>query len=272
MDPIAPQPSPADGEEEIALAGGMGSDGQVVRVGDTVRRPWRPESDTVHAFLDHLHRVGFEGAPRHLRTDDQGRAVLTWLEGDVGVPPFPDWTTDEALLVSVAQLQRRLHEASATFVPAPDATWQVANLPPPGPGAIWCHNDLCIENVVVRGGRAVAFIDFDFLAPADPLIDIAIAARHWVPVRAAADLEPNRQDLDQVARFRTFCEVHELTKAQRSRVVAAGMDFLDRALVTMKDRADSGLRLYVAAWEGGYADQNRRSHAWLRDHADAIAR
>ena len=54
----------------------------------------------------------------------------------------------------------------------------------------------------------------------------------------------------------------------RGRVVEAGKDFLDRALVSVRTRAESGLPLYVAFWEGGYADQNRRSRAWL----DAVDR
>ena len=59
-----------------------------------------------------------------------------------------------------------------------------------GSDALVCHNDLCVENVVVRDGRVVAFIDFDFAAPSDPLLDIAIAARHWVPMRDPLDIDP----------------------------------------------------------------------------------
>ena len=28
-----------------------------------------------------------------------------------------------------------------------------------------CHNDVCLENVVFRGGAAVALLDFEFAAP-----------------------------------------------------------------------------------------------------------
>jgi aminoglycoside phosphotransferase (APT) family kinase protein len=37
-----------------------------------------------------------------------------------------------------------------------------------------CHTDLCLENIVVRQGKAVAIIDFDLATPADPLFDIAM--------------------------------------------------------------------------------------------------
>ena len=36
--------------EEIALSGGRGNEGRVVRVGDTVRRPAGPWTQNVHAF------------------------------------------------------------------------------------------------------------------------------------------------------------------------------------------------------------------------------
>jgi len=262
---------PGDDTGEIELPGGMGSGGAVVRVGGTVRRPMRPESEAVHAFLHHLEAVGFEGAPRHLGTDDKGRAVLEYVEGDVGVPPYPAWTADEALLVSVAELQRRLHDAARSFRIPPGAHWDRANLPVAGRGAIVCHNDLCVENVVVRDLKAVAFIDFDFAAPVDPTVDIAIAVRHWVPVRDPADLLDGRAGVDQIDRFRRFCAVHGLDREGRALVVGACGAFLDQALVSMKARADAGLPLYVASWESGYAGQNRRSRTWLDAHAGELA-
>ena len=254
-------------EPEVALPGGMGSGGAVVRIGATVRRPIREWSDSVDAFLDHLAAVGFEGAPRRIGLDAKGREVLTYVEGDVAVPPFPSWAASEDLLISVAELQRGMHEASRSFTVPPDAIWQQANLPPPAPDAIVCHNDLCIENVVTRDGRAVAFIDFDFAAPADPLIDIAIAARHWVPVRDPIDLDPGWAGIDQVARMAAFLDAHELDATARARVARELGDFLDRALVSMRERAEAGLPMYAAAWASGYPDQNRRSRTWLDAHA-----
>jgi hypothetical protein len=258
--------------EEQQLAGGMGSGGAVVRVGDTVRRPVRPHSATVAAFLRHLEAVGFDGAPRYLGLDGQGREILTWVDGDVALAPFPRWVAAASILEGVARLQHGLHEAARGFVLPPDAAWDRANLPDPGPEAIVCHNDLCVENVVVRDGRVAAFIDFDFAAPNDPLLDIAIAARHWIPIRDPRDIDPDLAGLDQFARFRTFCEVHQLPAAGREAVVGHLGAFLDRALDSMRRRAESGLEAYVGAWKAGYPEQNRRSRAWLDANAAALGR
>jgi aminoglycoside phosphotransferase (APT) family kinase protein len=254
-------------ERETPMAGGMGSGDAVVRVGDTVRRPVRPQTAAVAAFLRHLESVGFGGAPRHLGFDDGGREIVEYIDGNVGLPPFPAWVGEGRLLASVARLQRALHEAAAGFVPPRDAVWDRANLPAPGPRAIVCHNDLCVENVVVRDGEAVAFIDFDFAAPSDPLLDIAIAARHWVPIRDRVDVDPELRGLDPVARFRAFTDAHALDGTDRERVVGHLGSFLDRALESMRRRAESGLAAYIRVWAAGYPEQNRRSRRWLDEHA-----
>jgi aminoglycoside phosphotransferase (APT) family kinase protein len=260
-----------DSETERPLAGGMGSGDAVVRVGETVRRPVRAQTAAVADFLRHLEAVGFRGAPRHLGYDEDGREVLDFIEGEVALTPFPAWVADERLLLSVARLQRELHAAAASYLPPPGATWDRANLPEPGPDAIVCHNDLCVENVVVRDGAAVAFIDFDFAAPSDPLLDIAIAARHWIPIRDQLDVDPDLRGLDSVARFRTFADAHELDDLARAAVVAHLGAFLDRALDSMRRRAESGLAAYVRVWDAGYPAQNRRSRAWLVAHASELA-
>lgn len=261
-----------DDDREQPLHGGMGSGGQVVRIGSTVRRPIRPHSPAVAGFLRHLEAVGFAGAPRHLGVDQQGREILSWIDGDVALPPFPSWVGSEAILLGVARLQRDLHTAARDFRAPPDAVWDRANLADRGPASIVCHNDLCIENVVVRDGRVVAFIDFDFAAPADPLHDIAIAARHWIPIRDPRDVDPGLQGLDQFARFRDFCDLHGLEAARRRRVVEHLEGFLDRALVSMRTRAVAGLPAYVRAWEAGYEGQNRRSRAWLDANLERLGR
>lgn len=269
--PVADPAGPADPDAEIPLAGGMGSGGLVVRVGETVRRPQRPHTTSVNAFLDHLAEHGFDGAPRPLGTDATGRDILSWLDGDVGIPPFPDWVADDELLVSVARLQRLLHRAARGFAEPPDAVWDRANLPEPTTDAIVCHNDLCVENVVVRHGRAVGFIDFDFAAPSDPLLDVAIACRHWVPFKEPSDIADARAGLDLVGRFHRFCHAHDLTASQRAAVVGQAGEFLDRAMVSMKGRADAGQAMYIAAWDGGYPAQNRRSRTWIERHHNDLA-
>lgn len=264
--------APTEERTERPFVGGLANLGRVVRVGDTVRRPPGPQSAAVHALLDHLEAAGFEGAPRFLGIDDRGRTVVTYVAGRAGGPPYEPWTVGAGLLVSVAELLRRFHEAVRTFVPPAGATWDTTLAPGDvGPSPIVGHNDASVENTVCRDGRAVAFIDFDFAAPTDRLWDVAIALRHWVPVRDPADLDGARSGVDQVARYRAFCDVYGLDTAARTRVGELGLQFLDRAHEQMRARAEAGLPGYVEAWRNGYGVQNRRSHHWLAAHADDLA-
>jgi len=60
----------------------------------------------MHALLAHLHRVGFGLVPEPLGMDQQGRAVQSFLPGEVhpGWPdPLPGWIfEDETTLVAAA--------------------------------------------------------------------------------------------------------------------------------------------------------------------------
>ncbi len=85
---------PGQSEPEVLLVGGIANRGQVVRVGDTVRRPQRATSPAIHALLRHLADVGFAGAPRFLDVDDQGREVLSYVPGTAVMPPYPAWSLD----------------------------------------------------------------------------------------------------------------------------------------------------------------------------------
>src|SRR5690349_21983802 len=82
---------PSADDEEV-LSGGNVSAG-VVRIGDTVRRPTGSWTRAVHSFLRHLENEGFDGCPRVLGIDEQGREILEFIPG---VVPWPD--THHALL------------------------------------------------------------------------------------------------------------------------------------------------------------------------------
>ncbi len=73
------------------LPGGLGNQGQVVRIGDTVRRPAGPHSEAVNNLLEHLRTSGFDVAPTVLGRDPEGRDVHKWIDGDVPIAPFPAW-------------------------------------------------------------------------------------------------------------------------------------------------------------------------------------
>ena len=178
-----PEP-PAAVEQD--LCGGAQTAG-IVRVGPTVRRPLHARSEYVHQLLQHFEQVGFDGAPRYLGLDDQGREILSYFEGEVlvGSPV----RLSEARITSASQLIRRFHDATAGTA--------LAN-----GHEIVAHNDLGPHNMVFVGDEAVGLIDWDeAVAPGRRLVDFAHAV--W----CCADVcEPEVEVAEQAHKTRLMCE------------------------------------------------------------------
>ena len=187
------------GGAPVELPRGDVTDG-VVRVGTTVRRPHQPQSLAVAGYLDHLQRRGFDGAPRYLGRDGDGRDVLSFLPGAVAGDPPEEWAADVALLRSVGALLLRLHQASAGYLAgaglaAPagspwvlDQMRAIDGAAAPEEWDLVSHNDVTPQNVVVTGGVATGLIDFDLAGPASRIGDVYNTAMHWVPLRAPQDV------------------------------------------------------------------------------------
>ncbi len=253
---------------ETQLHGGTANRGLVVRIGDTVRRPARPSSPAVHALLDHLERVGFDGAPRFLGIDDDGREVLSYIPGETVILPYPPWSMTDAALTSVAGLLRRYHQAVAGFDPS-GHDW-VEPVPAAYTTGIVSHNDPNLDNVVFRDGEAVALIDFDLAGPGSVLWDVATAVRLWAPLRPQADIADSRRGR-ALGRMRHFADAYGLAGKERDRLVDAVaanhvwcMDYVRRG-------AENGHEWFRRRWIGGEAQLTDRTNAWLRTY-DATLR
>ena len=178
-------------------------------------------TEGVHAFWRHLRDNGFTAVPEPLGRDDDGREVLRWIDGDVATPPYPDWTRTDRFLVSVATLLRRMHDAGAGFDPS-GHSWS-DELPDAAGGPAMCHNDLCLENLVARDGEVVAFLDFDFLAPGRPIVDVVSTSRFVVPLRSHPRRDPWQDDDDVFRRVRLFADAYGLSDEDR-RCFAGALD------------------------------------------------
>ena len=249
---------------EFPLAGGFTNAGLVMRVGGTVRRPWRPTSPSTHRLLEHLERVGFDGAPRFLGRDEHGREVLSYIQGSAVFPPYPDWALTDDALVSVAELMRRYHDAAGSF-DASGHVWPQA-LPARFRGPLVTHNDPNLDNVIFRDGRAVALIDFDLACPGSAAWDVACAARLWSPLRDERDVpEPLRgQTLD---RLRLFADAYGLPARERARVVEAMVHAHAWCYDIVRQAVDDGHPTFGAIWSGGARLVAERTRRWLSDHA-----
>jgi hypothetical protein len=166
---------------EEALAGGNTHE-EVVRVGNTVRRPTGPWTPGVHALLSHLEHVGFVGAPRVLGIDSRGREILDYVDGDVVYPHHRHLIEPDEALARVVGTIRRFHDAVRVFVGSDRFEWSDRGADPTGAAEIVCHNDLAPWNLVHAAGQRWVFIDWDLAAPGRRSWDLAWALLSLVPL------------------------------------------------------------------------------------------
>lgn len=239
---------------EDPLAGGITNAGNVVRVGPHVLRPAGPHTASGHSFLRAIRANGFSGAPLPICVDPDGRERLEFIDGDVPLSPYPDWSQSDTALASIARLLRRFHDAAAGFDPS-GLAWNETLADPAG-GTTVCHNDLELSNIVFRGGLAVAFLDFEFAAPGRPVYDVAQLARLCVPIEDELDQERmGWKPADEPARLRLIADEYGLDRSGRAALLEALGTALDR-IEAVAVHGSLGLEKY-----------DRRRTWWLRHRA-----
>jgi hypothetical protein len=249
----------------------------VVRVGRTVRRPVRPFTSTVQTFLSHLHAQGFHAAPEPLGYDDQGREVLSFVEGDVPVEPLPADACTDGVLVDLALLVRDLHRAAAGFTVPPDAVWgSIPGRPPSRVVPLFAepelvsHQDYCPGNVVFTGGRPTALIDFDLARPTTRVADLVNALHWWAPLVHPVDRAPALVDADVPRRVRLFADAYGMTEEMRAQVVPTALRRARNSTATMRAAAEAD-PVFRRWWVGGTRERLPRAEAWLQEEAGRLA-
>ena len=195
-------------DPEIPLEGGNLSIG-VVRVGDTVRRPAKGSSELVARLLGELEARGVAWAPRYLGRDEQGRDTFTFIAGSV---PARWLEHSDAQVARAARLLRALHDATRGS--------QLA-----GTSSVVCHNDPSPSNTIFdEAGQPIAFIDFDFAAPGEPLEDLGYLAWAW-----CVSSNPTRPAVAaQAAQVRVAADAYGASSLERAGLVDALLERFTR--------------------------------------------
>jgi hypothetical protein len=161
-----------------------GFDGGASLVDGVVRRTAGPWTSSVQALLAHLEAAGFDGAPRPLGLDADGREMVSFVPGQTvgNARPWPSWTHSDEALVDVAHWLRLYHAAVADFVPPASSYWREGA--EWRPGRIIAHNDAAPYNAVWNQDGLVGFVDWDMAGPITPELDVAWVAFSWTPLHA----------------------------------------------------------------------------------------
>jgi hypothetical protein len=252
-----------DQEAETELQGGATT--AVARVGGTVRRACGPWTPAVHALLRHLESAGFDAAPRVLGFDGQGREMLTFIPG-AAIPESLAGYRSDRVLARTAQLLRRYHDATVSFVPPPDAQWRW-QVGAPQAGEVICHNDIAPWNTIAVDGEPVAFIDWDYAAPGPREWDIAFALWWFTPL---CDGEGYGLPEERSRRIAAFCDAYGhvdrrelLNTVQRRQTVLYD---------TLRTWAAAGITPFDRLWEKGLGDGMLADRAYVRRHLDELTR
>ena len=149
--------------KEIPLKGGRSTDG-VVRVGDTLRRPHKQESEFANSVLKYLEKQGYPYSQRYFGLDECGRDTFAFIDGYV---PSEIGNTTLAQLCAFMKIVKDLHDVSSGFAPE---------------GKVICHNDLSPCNTVFRNDVPVAIIDWDSAAFGERWEDLTYILWLWINI------------------------------------------------------------------------------------------
>lgn len=253
--------------DAIHLVGGERT--AVVRRGGFVIREAGPWSGSVHNLLRHLDEVSFTEAPRVVGNgfDDQGREVLTYIEGEI-INPAP-WSDDA--VHELGRMIRRLHDATASFRPPADAVWRPWFGREVGVPDIIGHCDAAPWNIVSRHGMPVALIDWEAAGPVDRLTEIAMAA--WNNAQLYDDDVAEMNGLPNIGRrmrqVRIFADAYGLAASERHRLAYRIIEFAAQSAANevveqqITPKTEHAPRVWGIAWQ-------TRSVAWLIRNRDAL--
>ncbi|MBU2668922.1 aminoglycoside phosphotransferase family protein [Actinoplanes bogorensis] len=253
----------------------------VVRIGDTVRRPLQPWSASVHELLLHLEKIGFPYAPRVLGVDEEGREVLTYVEGESGADGWAK-VVDERGLAAMARLLRDYHDAVRDFRPVAAAGWAGGAASDSASDGLVCHGDFGPWNLVWHGLEPVSIIDWDYAWPARPMHDVAYALEYVAPFRDDATClqwlaYPSPPDRRR--RAEVFAEAYGLSGLDGPG--GSGLDgsaLVDEVIGQQEAVWERARRLAAqgmqpqAEWqESGFLDRTAERIRWSRDNRDLFA-
>jgi hypothetical protein len=226
---------------EELLPGGRATPG-VVRIGDTVRRPAKTNSEFVQELLNYLHSKGYPWSPRFLGIDEKGREILSYIDGAIPPPKF-QWP--EKSLVRVVEMLRALHDATAGTRLA-------------GHSDCVCHNDFTPWNIILSEGLPVGIIDFEAAAPGERGKELAYLAWTFLWIGTVNPLRTQVANIHLI--YKTYCP------SKKGTFTDATLRLMDESLNRRKALESSARTEHELQIATRLVAEMEEEIKWLRDN------
>nr|WP_314844353.1 phosphotransferase [uncultured Microbacterium sp.] len=242
---------PSDQEER--LEGGNAA-GLVVRIGDTVRKPFLSTTPATVEFVLDLQDAGLD-LPEPRGRDAVGRQIWEYVPGRLMQDDMP---TDSVALQRVGRMIRRIHDASPRAGRADDSE---VLIPTAGADLI-CHNDLAPWNLIVGESDRWVFIDWDGAGPSTRLWDLAYAAQSFALLNAEQD------PATAARRLRALIDGYDADASMRSELPQAMVDRTRAMFALLRDSHATGREPWGSMFTSGHGAYWRATASFIERNVD----
>lgn len=246
-----------------------GREGKIFKQADSIVRPANPWTRCVHDFLNYLLQQGFDCIPHPLGMTEDGREIVSYVEGVVHNDGMPEAILTDEVLVSVAKLLRRYHDIGAGYIArlTGDEPWM---LPARWPAEVMCHGDFAPYNITFVDEKVQGIIDFDTLHPGPRLWDIAYAAYRWVPFVAPTNPDYRYTPEEQIRRLKLFADAYGMTDDERRQLPEMMIARVESLVAYMRNQAVQGNEDVIRNIADGHLDLYLNDIAYFKEHARQV--
>lgn len=241
----------------------------IVRIGDKVHRPTSWWTPAVHDLLNYLESIDFKYSPRVFGFDEQGREILSFMEGESGKEGWFKIHSDRGLR-NYAKLLREYHQAVSGYNPPEDSVWAYAQ----GglkPGEIVCHGDFGPWNITWDGETPIGIIDWDLVFPAKPSYDVLYALEWSAPFhddKMALEWHHFKDIPDRKRRVNIFLEAYGMSQDELGDITSNVATLQRTVAGHEKQLAERGLQPQVDWVANGDLELIEERAKWTENNRD----